>query len=57
VGSVQEMHGTEDCVVSVDKGVRVNCRGDHVAGDRKCLMRERQVGVVRVVQKACMLRQ
>jgi hypothetical protein len=30
-------HETEDCVVSVDKVVCVNCRGAHVAGDRKCV--------------------
>ena len=38
-------HGTEDCVVSVDKVVRVNCRVAHVAGDRKCPVRERQLDV------------
>ena len=46
-------HGTEECVVSVGKVVCVNYRGANVAGDRKCLVRERQVEVarVRVVQK------
>ena len=44
-------HGTEDGVGLVDTVVSVNCRGVHVAGDRKCLLRERWVEVVRVVQR------
>ena len=54
---VQEGIGIEDCVVSVDKVCvcHVNSRGVHVAGDRKCPVRERETQVevarVRVVQK------
>jgi hypothetical protein len=40
-------HGSEDCVVSVDKVV--NCRGAPVAGARKCPVRKRRVEVVSVV--------
>jgi hypothetical protein len=36
-------HATEDSVVSVDKVVCVNCRGARDAGDRRCLVRERQI--------------
>ena len=52
-GKSAGVYGTEDCVISVDKVVCVNCRGALAAGDQKCLVRETQVEVtrVRVVQK------
>ena len=44
-------HGTEECVVLVEKVV--NCRGAHFAGHRTCPLQERHIEVarVRVVQK------
>jgi hypothetical protein len=42
-GKYARRYGTEDCVVSVDKVVCVNCRSVHDAGDRKCQLRERVV--------------
>ena len=41
-------HGIEDCVDSVEKSCVCNCRGAHVARDRKCPVRERQVEEARV---------
>ena len=41
-------HETKECVVSVGKVVRVNFKGTHDAGDRRCTVRERQVEVARI---------
>lgn len=47
------MHELKECVISVKEVECVNCKGAHVAGDSKCVVRERQVKVtrVRVVEK------
>ena len=39
--------GTEECIVSGEKVVCVNCWGAHVAGDRRCPVQEREVEVTR----------
>ena len=46
-GKCAEGNGIEDCVVSVDKVVCVNCTSADVAGDQKCLVQEGQVEVAR----------